>query len=160
MTISAVSSYPWLQDTRHDYLFSIRHVDTWPLVVDNRSLDTRRRRRIDSLRNNYGTAASPAVAERVGLDYFYFAQRQLIYLPTALLMLSASLMSPTGVFRIAIITLIIFTLLVVATFIMGTEIKGARRWISLASSHPAFRIPEARICSGSSLACIGAHRRY
>lgn len=77
-------------------------------------------------------AASPAVAERVGLDYFYFAQRQLIYLPIALsLMLSASLMSPTGVFRIAIITLIIFTLLVVATFIMGTEIKGARRWISL-----------------------------
>ena len=61
-------------------------------------------------------AASPAVAERVGLDYFYFAQRQLIYLPIALsLMLSASLMSPTGVFRIAIITLIIFTLLVVAT---------------------------------------------
>ena len=77
-------------------------------------------------------AASPAVAERVGLDYFYFAQRQLIYLPIALsLMLSASLMSPTGVFRIAIIALIIFTLLVVATFIMGTEIKGARRWISL-----------------------------
>ena len=48
-------------------------------------------------------------------------------------MLGASLLSPTGVFRIATITLIIFTCLVVATFIMGTEIKGARRWIGLGS---------------------------
>ena len=77
-------------------------------------------------------AASPAVAERIGLDYFYFARRQLIYLPVALaLMLGASLLSPTGVFRAATITLFIFTILVVATFVMGTEIKGARRWIGL-----------------------------
>ena len=77
-------------------------------------------------------AASPAVAERVGLDYFYFAQRQLIYLPVALvLMFGASLLSPTGVFRVATITLLIFTFLVVGTFLIGTEIKGARRWIGL-----------------------------
>ena len=77
-------------------------------------------------------AASPAVAERIGLDYFYFARRQLIYLPIALaLMMGASLLSPTGVFRAASITLAIFTVLVIATFVMGTEIKGARRWISL-----------------------------
>tara|TARA_Y100001954_G_scaffold229392_1_gene275309 strand:- start:4286 stop:5410 length:1125 start_codon:yes stop_codon:yes gene_type:complete len=77
-------------------------------------------------------AASPAVAERIGLDYFYFARRQLIYLPVALvLMIGASLLSPTGVFRAAIVTLTIFSLLVVATFVIGTEVKGARRWIGL-----------------------------
>ncbi|MEE2720275.1 MAG: putative lipid II flippase FtsW [Pseudomonadota bacterium] len=77
-------------------------------------------------------AASPAVAERIGLDYFYFARRQLVYLPVALaLMIGASLLSPTGVFRAAMVTLTIFSLLVVATFIVGTEIKGARRWIGL-----------------------------
>ena len=77
-------------------------------------------------------AASPAVAERIGLDYFYFARRQLVYLPVALaLMIGASLLSPTGVFRAAMVTLTIFSLLVVATFVVGTEIKGARRWIGL-----------------------------
>lgn len=77
-------------------------------------------------------AASPAVAERIGLDYFYFARRQLVYLPVALaLMIGASLLSPTGVFRAAIVTLTIFSLLVVATFVIGTEVKGARRWIGL-----------------------------
>ena len=77
-------------------------------------------------------AASPAVAERIGLDYFYFTRRQLVYLPVALaLMMGASLLSPTGVFRAAMVTLVIFSLLIVATFVMGTEIKGARRWIGL-----------------------------
>ena len=55
-------------------------------------------------------AASPAVAERIGLDYFYFARRQLIYLPIALaLLIGGSLLSPRGVFRVAAITLIIFS---------------------------------------------------
>ena len=69
-------------------------------------------------------AASPAVAERIGLDYFYFARRQLIYLPVALaLLLGGSLLSPRGVFRAAIVTLIVFTILVLATFVLGIEIK-------------------------------------
>ena len=77
-------------------------------------------------------AASPAVAERIGLDYFYFARRQLIYVPIALaLLLGVSLLSPRGVCRAATITLIIFGTLVLATFMFGTEIKGAQRWISL-----------------------------
>ena len=79
-------------------------------------------------------AASPAVAERIELDYFYFARRQLIYIPiTISLMLAASLLSPTGVFRVASVTLIIFTILVLATLVVGTEIKGARRWIGIGS---------------------------
>lgn len=77
-------------------------------------------------------AASPAVAERIGLDYFYFARRQLIYLPMALaLLVGASLLSPRGVFRAAAVMLAIFTVLVLATFLTGVEIKGARRWVAL-----------------------------
>tara|TARA_B100000700_G_scaffold324926_1_gene432326 strand:+ start:8373 stop:9497 length:1125 start_codon:yes stop_codon:yes gene_type:complete len=77
-------------------------------------------------------AASPAVAERIGLDYFYFARRQLLYIPVTLgILVATSLLSPTGVFRVAVVTLAIFTILLVATFIMGTEIKGARRWIEI-----------------------------
>ncbi len=77
-------------------------------------------------------AASPSVAERIGLDYFYFARRQLFYLPAAVaVMIGASLLSPRGVFRAALIVLAIFTVLVMLTFVMGTEIKGARRWVNI-----------------------------
>ena len=47
------------------------------------------------------------------------------------MMLGASLLSPTGVFRAATVTLLLFSALVVATFVIGTEIKGARRWIGM-----------------------------
>jgi len=77
-------------------------------------------------------AASPAVAERIGLDYFYFARRQLIYLPISLaLLVGASLLSPRGVFRVAVVMLAICTVLVLTTFLTGVEIKGARRWVEL-----------------------------
>jgi cell division protein FtsW len=77
-------------------------------------------------------AASPAVAERIGLDYFYFARRQLIYLPISLaLLVGASLLSPRGVFRAAVVVLAICTVLVLTTFLTGVEIKGARRWVEL-----------------------------
>ncbi len=77
-------------------------------------------------------AASPSIAERYNLDYFYFARRQLIYVPVAVVaMLGASLLSPQGVLRAAVIVLLVFAALVVATFFIGTESRGARRWISL-----------------------------
>ena len=42
-------------------------------------------------------AASPAVAERLHLDAFYFARRQAAYIPAALMvMLATSLLSPKG----------------------------------------------------------------
>ena len=76
-------------------------------------------------------AASPAVGERIGLDDFYFARRQLVYLPVALaLMIGASLLSPQG-FPGSDDHPAILSLLVVATFVIGTEIKAARRWIGL-----------------------------
>lgn len=119
-------------------------------------------------------AASPAVAERVGLDYFHFAQRQLIYLPIAVaLLIGGSLLSPRGVFRAATATLAIFTILVLATFVFGTEIKGARRWIALGPISvqpseflkPAFAVVAAWLFAAArngelrhgNLMCMGAY---
>ncbi|MEC7488713.1 MAG: putative peptidoglycan glycosyltransferase FtsW [Pseudomonadota bacterium] len=108
-------------------------------------------------------AASPAIAEDVGQDYFYFARRQSIYLPLALgLMMCASLLSPTGVFRAASFALMIFTLLVFATFVYGTEIKGAQRWVTLGPLSiqpseflkPAFAIVAAGLFAASRSATL------
>ena len=78
-------------------------------------------------------AASPAAGQRIGLDGFYLAQRHLLLLPLALgLMFTASLLSPRWVKRIAVIGFAVAVLLCGLTLLVGTEIKGATRWITLA----------------------------
>ncbi len=77
-------------------------------------------------------AASPAVAERIGLDTFYFARRQFLFLAVALIaMAGVSMLSPRGVQRLGIATFAIFTALTVATLSIGPEIKGATRWLAV-----------------------------
>jgi cell division protein FtsW len=77
-------------------------------------------------------AASPAVADRIGLDAFYFARRQSIYLPVALVvMLLTSLMSPKGVRRVAVLGFAIALVLTLATLVGGETVKGATRWIRI-----------------------------
>ena len=47
-------------------------------------------------------AASPAVAERIGLDSFHFVRRQAVYLfPAVFVMIGVSLVSPLTVRRLA-----------------------------------------------------------
>jgi cell division protein FtsW len=78
------------------------------------------------------TAASPSVAERIHLPTFYFVIHQGIMLvPTLILMLGVSLLSPRGVRRLAFGTFAIFYLLTALTLVAGSEIKGATRWIAL-----------------------------
>ena len=78
-------------------------------------------------------AASPAVAERLDLDGFHFARRHLAFLVSALaLMLAVSLLSPTGVRRLAVVMLVVGVALMAATLVFGIEVKGARRWIVVA----------------------------
>jgi len=77
-------------------------------------------------------AASPAVAERIGLDNMHFVRRQLALLPVAIaLMFVISLQSPKTIRRMAVIGFLIAVALVALTFVVGIEIKGARRWINL-----------------------------
>ncbi|MDA0702411.1 MAG: putative lipid II flippase FtsW [Proteobacteria bacterium] len=77
-------------------------------------------------------AASPAVAERIGTNSFYFIQRQAIYLPIALVvMFTVSLLSPRDVRRLAVMGFLASILLLAVTPWLGAEIKGARRWLAL-----------------------------
>jgi len=77
-------------------------------------------------------AASPAVAERVGLDTFHFVIRQFLYLPLAVVVIFAvSLLSPRGVRRAAVICLIGSIIGMVLALAFGPEIKGATRWIQV-----------------------------
>ena len=78
------------------------------------------------------TTASPAVAERIGLNSFYFIHRQLIFLIFGIfIMISISFCSIDFIKRIATFGFIFFILLMIIVLFVGEEIKGARRWISL-----------------------------
>jgi cell division protein FtsW len=78
-------------------------------------------------------AASPAAGHRIGLDSFYLAKHHLALLPLALaLMFAVSLLSPRWVKRVAVIGFVVAIPLCILTLVVGTEIKGATRWISLA----------------------------
>jgi cell division protein FtsW len=77
-------------------------------------------------------AASPSVAERLHLEPFYFARRQAVYLPVALVvMLATSLMSPLLVRRTAIVAFAVSFLLTLLTLFVGNEVKGATRWLAI-----------------------------
>ncbi len=78
-------------------------------------------------------AASPPVAERIGVESYYFVKRQAMFLPLALIVLfSVSLMSPRMVRRGALLLFCVSLALLVATLFVGAEVKGARRWINIA----------------------------
>ena len=77
-------------------------------------------------------AASPPVAERLNLDTFYFARRQLLVLPVAIgVMLAVSLLNRDGVRRLALLMFTVSIVLTAMTLVDGAEIKGATRWIKL-----------------------------
>ena len=78
-------------------------------------------------------AASPSVAERMQFDSFHFVHRHLATLgPALILMFGVSLLSPVGVRRLALLLFVFGLLLMVLVSVFGTDINGARRWISLA----------------------------
>ena len=78
-------------------------------------------------------AASPAVAERIGLDSFHFATRQIVFtLPALVAMLGVSFLEARQIRRMALVVLCISLVLMVAALYVGVEVKGARRWVSLA----------------------------
>jgi cell division protein FtsW len=78
-------------------------------------------------------AASPAVAERIGLDSFHFVERQILFMiPALVAMIGVSFLSPRNVRRLALLILAGSLLLMLAALFIGVEVKGARRWVALA----------------------------
>ena len=76
-------------------------------------------------------AASPGAAARIGLDPFHFVRNQFVFFaPAILLMVAVSLLSPTGVRRLATIGFALGLVLMIATLFVGVEVKGASRWLN------------------------------
>ena len=75
-------------------------------------------------------AASPPVAARLNLDAFHFANRQVMFLmPAVVILLVTSLLSQRQLRRVALVVFLVSVVLVAATPYFGAEIKGARRWL-------------------------------
>jgi cell division protein FtsW len=78
-------------------------------------------------------AASPAVAERIGLGSFHFAERHILFLlPAGGIAFAVSLLSLRGVRRLALIGFAVGYVLMLATLLVGPEVKGATRWLYIA----------------------------
>ncbi|MBJ6986618.1 putative peptidoglycan glycosyltransferase FtsW [Devosia sp. MC521] len=102
--------------------------------------------------------ASPAVAERIGLDEWHFVIRHAMFCVLAVpVMLATSLLSHRQARLSALFVLVVMTVLLWATLYFGTEVKGARRWVSLAGQSiqpsefvkPAFAVISAWLFSES-----------
>lgn len=75
-------------------------------------------------------AASPPVAERIGLGEFHFVIRQLVFLSLAVvLMVWVSFQDVRTVRRIALVMLAGGLALTALTLVFGAEVKGATRWL-------------------------------
>ena len=78
-------------------------------------------------------AASPPVAERIGLDPLHFVRNQAILIGPALaMMISVSLLDPRSIRRVGAIAFAGVIVLLGLTLLIGPEIKGATRWLSIA----------------------------
>ncbi|WEK06725.1 MAG: putative peptidoglycan glycosyltransferase FtsW [Candidatus Devosia phytovorans] len=105
-------------------------------------------------------AASPPVAERIGLNEWFFVIRHALFCLAALpVMLITSLLSQRQARLAALATFAVSVLLLWLTLRFGTEVKGARRWISFAGQSiqpsefikPAFAVLGAWLFSESMI---------
>ena len=77
-------------------------------------------------------AASPAVAERIHQARDVFIMKQIGFLALAAgVIVVTSMMDQKSVRRLALLGCVAALLLTAATLVVGTEIKGAKRWIAL-----------------------------
>src|ERR1700754_3320435 len=104
-------------------------------------------------------AASPPVAVRIGLDPFHFFSHHVMFLlPSLVVMLAVSFLSPKQIRRTALIVFALSIALIVATLLFGPEVKGSKRWITLVgvniqaseSAKPAFVVIAAWLFAEST----------
>ncbi len=106
-------------------------------------------------------AASPAIADRIGVDSFHFIRRQFIFLVPALgIMIAVSLLPPLQIRRLGSLGYLFALMLLVLVLLIAPEVNGARRWLSLAGT--SFQPSElAKPCFAVTLAWVlsEGHRR-
>lgn len=77
-------------------------------------------------------SATPVIAKKLNLDRFYFVWKHFCYMVPAIgVMLAISMLDAKQIRRLSVILFIISFILLIFLPIVGTEIKGAKRWISL-----------------------------
>tara|TARA_R110001592_G_scaffold27763_25_gene102923 strand:- start:3022 stop:4272 length:1251 start_codon:yes stop_codon:yes gene_type:complete len=77
-------------------------------------------------------SASPAVAEKIGVGDYHFLKKHIIFLiPSILILIGVSMVTPRQVWRMASLILIGAVTLMFLVLFFGDEVKGARRWILL-----------------------------
>lgn len=77
-------------------------------------------------------AASPAIAERIGLEPFHFVKRHFIYLTGAcFIMVIVSALPVVFIRRMAVLGVALCVVLMMAVLFVGAETKGAKRWIDI-----------------------------
>lgn len=77
------------------------------------------------------TTASPAVADRLKINSFYFAHRQFIFLLLGLgIIVFITSLEERQLKRLAFIGVISCFILLVLVLFVGEEVKGSRRWIA------------------------------
>jgi cell division protein FtsW len=75
-------------------------------------------------------ASSPAVAQRLDVDSFFFVRRQLMFIvPSIGFLIGFSLMPVLTVRRIAALIYVVGLFCLVAVLFVGPDIKGATRWL-------------------------------
>ncbi len=78
-------------------------------------------------------AASPAVAERIGLPQYHFVERQALFMiPSFMAMIAVSFLDERQVRRLALAQLAIAVMMLILVLFIGVEVKGSKRWLSLA----------------------------
>lgn len=102
------------------------------------------------------TAGSPPVAKRLDLPSFYFVHRHQVFLILGMLaMLAVSMLPPVAIRRLAVVGYVASMALMLLVPVIGTQTKGAHRWIDLAGisvqpsefMKPCFAIVMAWVCS-------------
>jgi len=103
-------------------------------------------------------AASPPVAERLGLGPWHFIIRQAIFAALAVPVMIATSLLPHRAARVAALgVLVVSIILLWLTLRFGVEVKGAKRWVSIAGNtvqpsefvKPAFAVIGAWLFSES-----------
>lgn len=78
-------------------------------------------------------AASPAVAERIGIaDSYYFVKRQAMFaIPAVITLIGVSFLNPKQIRQAALVGFVVCVVLLILTLLIGPEVKGSRRWITI-----------------------------
>lgn len=78
------------------------------------------------------TSASPPVAERIGQTSYHFLIKHLILVgPAVVMLIGISMLQTRKVWRLAVIVLALTMMCMVLVLFVGSETKGAQRWISV-----------------------------